>query len=411
MKNFNNYITEELKIPAFDNVATQIMDCDNDTVMITTSFVTVEDFKGYCDKLAEAGFVKVMERSECGNEFCALTRGDRYVYTYFSRYLSVVRIITGPVEMLGAEDCSDGLEEKYAPRLVTLGQTLRINCGQGYVFLLPDGRFLIQDGGCRFEDGRDFVYDAMKSVAPDPDNMVIAAWMISHPHGDHQEAFEDFARMHGDDASVTVQRVIFNNIAAKAYIMGREDGGRDNAEDLVHAMYELCSEYLPDTQVIKAHTGQIFKFGSVKMEVLYTAEDFFPCFGIDYTNGTSMVLRITIAGQTFMLLGDTTHNSGKILERMWHEHLKSDAMQIAHHGMWPSNPSLYRKYLQSEIMIWPTHKRDAKWSLGRDFADAIYAALEFAKDVYVAGDTNTVYDLPIVIQNNKDDVIEEINNI
>jgi len=41
MKSFNNYIVEELNIPALDNVSTQIMDCDNDTVMITTSFVTV----------------------------------------------------------------------------------------------------------------------------------------------------------------------------------------------------------------------------------------------------------------------------------------------------------------------------------------------------------------------------------
>jgi len=43
--------------------------------------------------------------------------------------------------------------------------------------------------------------------------------------------------------------------------------------------------------------------------------------------------------------------------------------------------------------------------------DAIHAALEYAKDVYVAGDTNTMYELPLVIQNNKDSVIEEIKNI
>ena len=409
MKKIFDYITDELNLPALKNVAPQIMDCDNDTVMIYNTFITLEDFRAYCLELEQAGFETVAQRSECGNEFRAMTRGGRYVYTYFSRYLSASRIITGPVEMLGLEDCSDGLEEKYSPKLVTLGQTLRINCGQGYVFLLPDGRFIIQDGGCRFEDGRDFVYDAMKSVAPDPENMVIAAWVISHAHEDHQEAFEDFARDHGDD--VVIQKVIFNYLASRAHIMVREDGSRDNCEEFVHTMYEICSEYLPDTQVVKAHTGQVFKFGSVEMEVLYTVEDFFPAFGLDYTNASSVVVRITIAGQTFMLLADTTHNSGKILERVWKEHLKSDVMQIAHHGMWPSNPSLYLKCLQSDIMLWPTHPRDAKKSLGQDFAKEIYAALEYAKDVYIAGDTNTVYELPMTIQNNKSEVIERLKSI
>ena len=406
MKKIFDYITDELNLPALKNVAPQIMDCDNDTVMIYNTFITLEDFRAYCLELEQAGFETVAQRSECGNEFRAMTRGGRYVYTYFSRYLSASRIITGPVEMLGLEDCSDGLEEKYSPKLVTLGQTLRINCGQGYVFLLPDGRFIIQDGGCRFEDGRDFVYDAMKSVAPDPENMVIAAWVISHAHEDHQEAFEDFARDHGDD--VVIQKVIFNYLAAKTHIMAREDGSRDNCEELVHAIYEICSEYLPDTQVVKAHTGQMFTFGSVKMEVIYTVEDFFPSFGIDYTNASSTVVRITIAGQTFMLLADTTHNSGRILERVWKEYLKSDVMQIAHHGLWPSNASLYRKYLQSEIMLWPTHLKDAKWALAQDFADANRAALDWAKDVYVAGDTNVIYDLPLVIKNNKEEVLADI---
>ena len=408
MKNFSNYVFEGLDLPVFENVSTQTMDCDNDTVMIYTSCTSVEAFKAYCAKLEQAGFEKAFERSEFGNEFCALTRNDRYVYTYFSRYLSAVRIVTGPVEMLGLQDCSDGREEKYAPKLVTLGQRLTINCGQGYVFLLPDGRFIVHDGGCRFEDGRDFVYDALKSIAPDPDNMVIAAWVITHPHGDHQEAFEDFARDHGED--VVIQKMIFNYSAAKAHIMAREDGSRDDCEALVHTMYEICSEYLPDTQVVKAHTGQIFNFGSVNMEVLYTIEDFFPGFGIDYTNASSIVVRITIAGQTFMILGDTTHNSGRVLERTWKEYLKSDVMQIAHHGLWPSNSSLYKKYLQSEIMLWPTHAKDAKWALAQDFADANRAALEFAKDVYLSGNDNVIYDLPLVVKNNKDEVLEAIAN-
>lgn len=412
MKNFAEYITRELNLPIYEDGYVQPIDCDNDTVML---HVLGSNFDGYCDyckKLENEGFKKISSREVANNVFNTFVRDDRYVYAYFSRHYMSVRIVTGPIEMLGIEDCSSGLEEKYSPKLLTVGQTIEINCGQGYVFLLPDGRLLVQDSGCVFPDGRDFIYDAIMQIAPDPQNVVIAGWVISHPHGDHQDGFHQFAERHGGDENITVEKVIFNYIAARAYTFWRADGSGDNCEYMVHNLYEVCSKYLPNTQVVKAHTGQLFKFGSAEMEILYTIEDYFPSFGMIYSNSSSIVVRIVCGGQSFLLLADTAHDSGKILERLWRKHLKSDVVQVAHHGLWPSNLSLYEKCAESEIVLWPTQCIYARAIVVDKYADAdtVFGILDLAKDVYVSDDENKIYDLPFVIQNNKEDVLEKIRN-
>ena len=172
-------------------------------------------------------------------------------------------------------------------------------------------------------------------------------------------------------------------------------------------MYDKLAKYAPNAQVIKAHTGQELKFGSVSAEILYTIEDYLPGT-LDTLNTSSMVIRLTIAGQTTLLLADTTHRSGYILENMWGDYLKSDVVQIAHHGIWPSNSTLYDD-VKAEVLLWPTHNYCAKDMLAeRNYNAVIENALSYAKDVYVSNDNVTVVALPFAITNNKEAVRQAI---
>lgn len=89
-------------------------------------------------------------------------------------------------------------------------------------------------------------------------------------------------------------------------------------------IYETCKEKLPDTKLIRAHTGQEISFGSSYVEILYTAADYLPAAKFDYVNSASMVIRVNIKGDSILLLADTTHSSGRILENMYSSHLQSD---------------------------------------------------------------------------------------
>ena len=106
-----------------------------------------------------------------------------------------------------------------------------------------------------------------------------------------------------------------------------------------------------------------------------------------------------------MLLADTTHVSGKIMEDMFGTYLKSDMVQLAHHGMAPSNASLY-KFIQADVLLWPSTYNHAETRFGQ-YASVINVALEYAEDVYVSDVALTTLKLPYVIKNNKQDELSK----
>ena len=385
---------------------TQKIDCGNGTEMIFSSETSLNEFYDYCTYVESNGFVKSFEKDVKENIFMAF-RGDKeYIYTYYTKYSGCVRSIHGPIETFLDENCGD-LEEICTPLLCMIGQPEFMNCGQGYAYRLHDGRFILHDGGCKYDVRPDFIYEILKEIAVDKNNIVIAAWFISHPHGDHQDAFEEFIEKHGSDETVTVERVIFNFANAPMYTYMRKDNQFEDCGGLVDRIYEKCEKYIPDALVIKAHTGQMFRFGQSTVEVLYTVEDVLPVDCFDYVNGTSLVIRVTVCGQSAMLLADTTHTSGRILEKMFDNYLAADMVQFAHHGMWASYASLY-ELVSAKIVLWPNIESVAKNWLN----DApIVAALNIADDLYISGTDKVILELPHVIENNKEKVIEKLKNL
>jgi len=392
-------------LPIYEKSGTKTTDLERESKLITSAYNTLEQFNAYCDKISAAGFDKVNTKESNGHKFVTFMGEHDYVYAYYVKDhgdasgVGDIKVVTGPQESFAMGDFSDGLDEKYEPNVTIIGMNKNYNNGQGYVFRLPDGRFIIHDGG--IHENADDILDALKAQAPDPNNIVIAAWFVSHPHGDHQWALEQFLQNQYGLDNVKIERAIFNYAAANAYKI-KDD---DNAVT-VSNMYAKLSELSPSTQVIKAHTGQDFKFGSVNVEILYTIEDYLPG-NLDYLNSSSMVIRVNIAGQKILLLGDTTTRSGPILESMWGAYLKSDVVQLAHHGIWPSNASLYTK-VQADVLLWPTQAYCARSMLGESYGTVIEKALSYAEDVYVSNDTITVVQLPFVIKNNKKGVLAEI---
>ena len=384
----------------------QVVDCGRGTEMVHATESTLDEFGAYCKELEESGYEKLFERTLAKNVYAAFKGEEEYVYAYYTENTGAVRTVHGALAEYGDEDCGS-LPNVCKPLLCAVGQPSFMNCGQGYIYRLADGRFLVHDGGCKYDCRPDFMYERIRELAVDENNIVIAAWFISHPHGDHQDAFEEFIEKHGSDNSVKVERVIFNYAKASMYTYQRKDGQREDCEGLVHSIYKKCAEYIPDAKVIKAHTGQIFNFGECKVEVLFTVEDFLPAECFDYVNGTSIVIRVTIDGQSAMLLADTTHTSGRILENSFGDFLRADMVQFAHHGMWASYPSLY-EYIAADIILWPNIEPVAKtWLADKPIA----AAMNIAKDVYISGTDKVVLELPHAIEGNKEAVIEGLNNL
>ena len=82
-------------------------------------------------------------------------------------------------------------------------------------------------------------------------------------------------------------------------------------------------------KVYKAHTGQHYELGGAKMEILSSPDDFYKTPVRDF-NTQSLVIKMTLAGQTILWTADCYLKAAKLAER-WDDYLKSDILQAPHH--------------------------------------------------------------------------------
>jgi beta-lactamase superfamily II metal-dependent hydrolase len=394
-------------IPTYRAGKTSVEKCGNDTHMIYADKTGIDEFEAYRDKLEAEGFAKRSERTVEGNVFYTYVQDKNYIYMYYKPSDNSARIILGPIDSLADEDQSADTGIVCEPSLTIIGQSSGNDVGQGYVFLLPDGRFIVQDGGYRNKNRADNIYKSILEIAPDPENIVIAAWFMSHPHIDHQQAIEEFLSKHKDDENLTIESFVLNYAPSSMYSYKRPDGYRETSGESVDNLFSLIKRCAPEAKIIKAHTGQMIKYGEdAYVEVLYTAEDYLPAELFDYVNSTSLVIRVTVSDTAVLLLADTTHASGRIMEQTFGDYLRSDMVQLAHHGKAPSNSSLY-ELVKAEVLLWPTNYAGAKGSL-EQYSSVINTALSYANDLYISDTAVTTLPLPYETVNNKDSEVEKI---
>ena len=387
-------------IPKYAEDGYDLIDLDRESYMIHAKDASVDDMRAYCDVLAGQGFNKISTREQSGNVFETFVSENKYAYAYYRAFDSSVRVIIGTKNSLAESSYDSGLEETYTPYIASIPQP---SDGLGYIIRLPDGRFIILDGGYT---GDDRVYNTLREL--EEGNITIAAWFISHPHGDHYPALVDFVKEHGNDEGIVVERVMLNYAHHDMYNINGS-AGVDNSGESVKELYAALQQYIPNIPVIKVHTGQSFSFGTSSVEILYTMEDLIPQ-KITNINDSSMVIRVNVGEQSIMLLADTCYASGPILNNTWGEYLKSDIMQIAHHGCWPSVKEIYES-IQAEVVLFPALMRNFKnYVVDERWAEVMNTALGYAKDIYVSGDALEIIELPYTVKNNKEEVLEYAKN-
>ena len=128
-------------------------------------------------------------------------------------------------------------------------------------------------------------------------------------------------------------------------------------------------------------------------------------------NDSSLVIRLHIATQSVILLADTCYDSGPIMNKIWGSYLKSDIMQIAHHGQWPSVAEIYHS-IQAEVVLFPSMTKNVKhWVVDSRWSAVMQVVLDYAEDIYISGDALTVIELPLWLEYNKKDVLEMLASL
>ena len=369
--------------------STTSYNCSDDTTMLLAKSTNLNNFNSYCSTLTSNGFVEYSRRDNVnGNYFRTYTKGTMALTVYFSKRNSTVRIISGPLTDIPPKDTSAAKETNKTPSVTLLNQGTKSNgtqqgSGLGILFHLPNGKFIIYDGGYVANDG---LYKTLQELAGN-EEIIIAAWIVSHPHADHQDAFDAFLKNHAKD--IEIETVMYNYTTLS-------DQYGDSA-----TIRKSIKTYLDGkTTVIKPHTGQIYKFGSSTVEILYTIEDMMPDQPNDIINNSSMAVRVTVLDKSVILLGDVLKEAAKILTDTYGSYLKADMVQLAHHGSWPGTETLYSN-INASVVFWPSNADNAKNRYNASDHASLRKAISIAKDVYLASEGTKTIKLPYTVQNNK----------
>lgn len=313
-------------------------------------------YRAYLNKLGGM-FHMEWERELHGNLFAAFSDDTVAIHVYYTPHNHFIRALIEPVANLYVQH-DESFSTVTTPQLTFMGRRFGDNfrylgkdsgAGQmSYCIRLSDGSFLVYDGGLETDAFADAIYDVMRDQAPDPENLVIAAWIITHSHADHIGGFVKFAQKYSD--KVKLEQLMFNFPSMQDAEAFREAWNIRLTKETLYTRF-------PDAVFSKLHSGDVVKVRDAEIEVLYTHEDFviqyISMLNTHIYNNCSLVSRMTLGGTKFMFMADSQEDANAIIVAMYGDYLKSDMLQVCHHGGCGGTVPLYEA-IDPEVAIFST---------------------------------------------------------
>lgn len=335
-----------LEFPYF-TAGTPLEPCDighGNTLFVYTN-TDEAAYADYCALLVKGGYEKKYDNTITDNRFAAFSGEDRTLYAYYIPSQQSVRIVDDPTSdglaVFTEERKGDKVTDNHVAQLI-MNYSWQ-DFGMCYIFTLEDGRFVIIDGG--YDAGKDFsgyvhdlIYNYLNEHNLRSDGIHIAAWILTHDHPDHYNAIHGFAEKYGSE--VAVERFLMNLRKDSDYERNVWEADR--------------SAFGADMLVQYLHTGEKFSFCGIEFEVLYTQEDLYPVDPEGDINETSIVLRSTAEGQSFLWCSDIEERACGVICPMYGSYLQSEVCQIAHHGyLEHAATTEFYDLADPSVILWP----------------------------------------------------------
>ena len=343
----------------------------------------------YRDTLIQKGFavqftdnvenVIVMRNPTTGERVTARVANDKeyvknettYVNAIAVRYLAPGLVELPDAELLSAnQSYTKVTDTKIVPIDLSAVKEVGVtpSYGTGYVMQLEDGRFVIIDGGASDSGStKESAYAQVKNCwsilsslytqtfgrEPSPEHPVeIAAWIITHAHGDHMYMFWDFVDRYGGGAgpnTIGAYATLEYLIANSPDFTMMYNTGEPNM-NLPREMAKFMRYYKDGFTFIKAQTGQHYYLANLDIETLFTPGDLYPQRIVTY-NDSSTIQRLHFrstanekgartldhyasdaVSTTFLSTGDAYRWGGRWICAMYGSYLKTDMVSVSHHG-------------------------------------------------------------------------------
>lgn len=204
----------------------------------------------------------------------------------------------------------------------------------GYAIKTLNGKIVVIDGGLQ-EDAQQ-----LEKYITDNGGEV-DTWFITHPHIDHAGAFEIISQ----NTSIKINK-IYMSIEDKDWYLTNEPSRTIDIEEF----FKVINQEKIAEKIIEPQVNDIIKIDNITAKILGIKN---PEITKNAINNSSMVIKLTVNQKDILFLGDTgTENSEKLIKNQ-EKNLKSDIVQVAHHGQAGGTEELY-KIIKPKICLWPT---------------------------------------------------------
>ena len=197
----------------------------------------------------------------------------------------------------------------------------------GYLIETPDKKTLMIDGGQPEKEDAIHLYSLLSER-----NKKVDTWIITHAHHDHFGSLM-YLMENLPEFDIEIEKIYFD--FPKADWLLTADGGRS---------FEPAKRFLSlleknNLKPVKLTKGMPLNCGKLNIEVLKDGEGYEKYTSI---NDSSSVLRLHFPKKDFLILGDLGEKSGMdLLQKIPHEKLRCDIVQMAHHGQNGVNKEFY----------------------------------------------------------------------
>ena len=350
------------QLPPFAGRELALLDGDGTELAVWQRTEGGDSYDTYFRRLVEGGFVCIARQELDANRYATLTN-ERLTVTLMDTP-ALENTVRLAVDDGGATQTDLGCGAAVAqPCLALLGTGCpTMQNGAALLFRLADGRFLIIDGG--YTEDAEQLYATMGRLAGESP-LRIAAWVLTHAHGDHLEAFLHFWQQPWA-SEVVLESLLLNLPGDEIFAQGIVGGAGDVRWK--EKMERCVRSITPAPRVIRAHPGQVLRLGGAELTVLYTAELMTPREVWSF-NDTSLICRLRLGGTDFLLLGDCGVAGGEVLTALYDEALRCHVLQASHHGHYNNapHPTLYEK-ARAAHTLWCSTLERYLWSENRGAA-------------------------------------------
>lgn len=201
----------------------------------------------------------------------------------------------------------------------------------GYLLKTDTGKLIVIDGGT-IEDTNQLVEQIKQNGGK------VDTWFLTHAHDDHVGAFTEIMKKNEIEV-----KTIYASTNPFDWYQKNEPERADFTKTFLDTLEKQ------NDKVVEPSVNQVIHIDDVKAEVLGIKN---PEITENAGNEQSMVIKFTIGKRSLLILGDTGVKSSEKLLNTQRQKLKSDFVQMAHHGQAGATKELYQE-VKPDTCLWP----------------------------------------------------------